>query len=130
MTLLVFRFSATIESVAAEQDHTNKSLIAYNNKNSALSNASCENTLCHNNSTNLNGKSPSVGEDASCSQMADRDKLHYDTVSDICCPAPCRPATPRVPHLSSDDEYKTASETSAASNLSNDNTEFFDWGEP
>jgi hypothetical protein len=31
--------------------------------------------------------------------------------------------------LSSDDEYKTASETSGVSNVSNENAEFFDWGE-
>ncbi|KAF2357398.1 Pleckstrin domain [Trinorchestia longiramus] len=111
--------TATIESVAAERDSPSqsKSLLANNKKNaSLLSKSSSSNLESFSTPNGLSKTTFSANDTGSCKPHGG---VKSEDVSE-------NRSSSRVA-LSSDDEYKTASETSAASNLSNDNADFFDW---
>lgn len=117
-------YSATIESIVAERDDasTTKSLLATNKKNSSLSYSKMTSTNLADKDISNNIKISNSLTRSNSSLVGESKKLEYESSKDNNSCAPTRHA------LSSDDEYKTASEASATSNLSTDNVEFFDWG--
>ncbi|XP_047740079.1 uncharacterized protein LOC108667928 [Hyalella azteca] len=110
--------TATIESIAAERDNStvNKSLLSNNKKNASQLNNSGSKLESFSTPNGAPKSNFSSSEADICKPF---DGIKDEDVGEIRSPS-------RVA-LSSDDEYKTASETSGVSNVSNENAEFFDW---